>query len=54
MNFVNNVKFLITKLCKQNFNKRLLMRYVNLFLNKFEFQITSKFLAKIPITSFTN
>ena len=29
-NFVNNVKCLYNKLCKQNFNKRLLLKYLKL------------------------
>jgi len=52
INFVDNVKCLITKLCNQNYNKRLLVKYVNMFITKFESQLIAKFLSKIYIASF--
>ena len=51
-NFVNNVKCLYNKLCKQNFNKRLLLKYLKLFICKYEPQLIAKFLTSICITSF--
>ena len=54
MNFVNDIKYLILKLTKQNFNKRLLFIYVKLFLKKFEFHIITKFLTKISMNLFTH
>ena len=44
-NFVNNVKCLYNKLCKQNFNKRLLLKYLKLFICKYEPQLIAKFLT---------
>ena len=57
-NFVNNVKCLYNKhqknnkLCKQNFNKRLLLKYLKLFICKYEPQLIAKFLTNICIMSF--
>ena len=51
-NFVNNVKCPYNKLCKQNFNKRLLLKYLKLFICKYEPQLNAKFLTNICITSF--
>ena len=51
-NFVNNVKCLYNKLCKQNFNKRLLLKYLKLFICRYEPKLIAKFLTNISITSF--
>ena len=41
-NFVHNVKCPYNKLCKQNFNKRLLLKYLKLFICKYEPQLNCK------------
>ena len=42
-NFVHSVKCLYNKLCKQNFNKRLLLKYLKLFICKYEPQLIPNF-----------
>ena len=53
-NFVYNVKYLIDKLCKQNFNRRVLHVYLKRFISKFEFSVISKYLTRISLSNFTN
>ena len=41
--FIENVKNLITKLCHQNFNRRVLLKFVSKFIKKYKFCLVTKF-----------